>query len=216
MVDSTALINLGDPCKRAFTSRHNVPDRHNGHLFVTDRLGFPTNEHEFLDHVLREAEGLQCSSGLEEDILEYTFDSVRRLLGEHVGKCFWAGCRRRKIYVEFLLRNLRVRDCLTAMRLDTELNDLYCSPNIVGVIKSRRMRWAGHVACVGERRGVHRVLVGKPEGKRPLGRPRHRWEDNIKMDLQEVGCEGMDWISLAQDGDSWRALVTVVMKLWVP
>ena len=69
-----------------------------------------------------------------------------------------------------------------------ELNDLYSSPNIVWVIKSRRVRWAGHVAHMGERRGVHRVLVGKPEGKRPLRRPRHRWEDNIKMDLQEVGC----------------------------
>jgi len=67
-----------------------------------------------------------------------------------------------------------------------ELNDLYCSPNIVQVIKLRRMRWAGQVARMGERRGIYRVLVGKPEGKRPLGRPRHRWEDNIKMDLQEV------------------------------
>ena len=66
-----------------------------------------------------------------------------------------------------------------------EFNDLYCSPNIVRVIKSRRMRWAGHVACLGERRGVYGVLVGKPEGKRQLGRPRHRWEDNIKVDLQE-------------------------------
>jgi len=65
-----------------------------------------------------------------------------------------------------------------------ELNDLYCSPNIVRVIKSRRMRWAGHVACMGEGRGVYRVLVGKPEGKRPLGRPRRRWEDDIKMDIQ--------------------------------
>jgi len=78
-----------------------------------------------------------------------------------------------------------------------EFNDLYCSPNIVRVIKSRRMRWAGHVACLGERRGVYGVLVGKPEGKRQLGRPRHRWEDNIKVDLQEVGCGGMDWIELA-------------------
>ena len=67
-----------------------------------------------------------------------------------------------------------------------ELNDLYCSPNIVRVIKSRRLRWAGHVARTEERRGVHKVLVGKPEGKRPLGRPRRRWEDNIKMDFQEV------------------------------
>jgi hypothetical protein len=82
-----------------------------------------------------------------------------------------------------------------------ELNDLYSSPNIVRVIKSRRMRLAGHVARKGERRGVYRVLVGKPEGKRPLGRPRCRWEDNIKMDLQEVGYGGMDWIKLAQDRD---------------
>ena len=92
---------------------------------------------------------------------------------------------------------------------------LYSSPNIVRVIKSRRMRWKGHVARMGNRRGVHRVLVGNPEGKRPLGRPRHRWEDNIKMDLQDVGCEGMDWIELAQDRDRWRALVNAVMNLRV-
>ena len=73
-----------------------------------------------------------------------------------------------------------------------ELNDLYCSPIIVRVIRSRRMRWAGNVVRMGERRGLYVVLVGKPEGKRPLGRPRHRWGDNIKMDLQEVGCGGMD------------------------
>jgi len=96
-----------------------------------------------------------------------------------------------------------------------ELNDLYCSPNIVRVVKWRRMRWAGHVERMGERRGVYRVLVGKPEGKRSLGRPRRRWEDNIKMDLQEVGCEGMDWIELAQDRDRWRALVNAVMNLRV-
>jgi hypothetical protein len=82
-----------------------------------------------------------------------------------------------------------------------ELNDPYCSPNIVRVIKSRRMRWAGHVARTGEGRGVYRVLVGKPKGKRALGRSKHRWEDNIKMDLQEVGCGGMDWIELAKDSD---------------
>ena len=74
-----------------------------------------------------------------------------------------------------------------------ELKVLYCSPNFVRVIKSRRKRWVGHVARRGERRGVYRDLVGKPGGKRPLGRPRHRWEDNIKMDLQEVGRGGMDW-----------------------
>ena len=84
------------------------------------------------------------------------------------------------------------------------------------VIKSRRLRWAGHVASIGERRGVYRVLVGKPEGKRPLGRPWRRWEDNIKMDLQEVGYGGVDWIELTQDRDRWRALVTAVMSLRVP
>ena len=84
-----------------------------------------------------------------------------------------------------------------------ELNDLYCSPNIVGVIKSRRMRWAGHVACMEEGRGVHKVLVGKPEGKRPLGRPRRRWEDNIKMDVQEVGRglgTGWSWLRIGTGG----------------
>ena len=93
---------------------------------------------------------------------------------------------------------------------------LYCSPNIVRVIKSRIMRWTVHVARVGERRGVYRVLVGKPEGKIPLGRPRRRWESIIKMALQEMGCGGMDWIELSQDRDRWRALVNAVMNLRVP
>ena len=97
-----------------------------------------------------------------------------------------------------------------------ELNDLYCSPDIVWVIKWRRTRWAEHVACMGERRGVFRFLVGKPEGKRPLGRPRRRWEDNIKMDLQEVECEVVDWFELAQDRDRWRTLVSAVMNRLVP
>ena len=74
------------------------------------------------------------------------------------------------------------------------------------------MRWARHVARTGEDRGVYRVLLGKPEGRRPLGRPRRRWVDNIRMDLQEVGCGYMDWIGLAQDRDSWRTLVSAVMN----
>ena len=84
------------------------------------------------------------------------------------------------------------------------------------VIKSKRMRWAGHVARMGEDRGVYSFLVGKPEGKRPLGRPRRRWVDNIRMDLQEVGYGYMDWIVLAQDRESWRTLVSAVMNLRVP
>ena len=97
-----------------------------------------------------------------------------------------------------------------------ELNDLYSSPNFVRVIKSRRIKWAGHVACMGEERGVYRVLVGKPEERRPLGRPRRRWVFNIRMDLQEVGCGYMDWIGLTQDRDRWRTLVSAVMNLRVP
>ena len=97
-----------------------------------------------------------------------------------------------------------------------ELSDLYALPNIVRVVKSRRMTWAGHVARMGEGNGVYRVLVGKPDGKKPLGRPRRRWED-IKMDLQEVGVGGCeDWMELAQDRDRWRALVSTVMNLRVP
>jgi len=84
------------------------------------------------------------------------------------------------------------------------------------VVKSRRMRWAGNVARMGEGRGVYRVLVGKPEGKRPFGRPRRRWEDNIKMDLREVGGSCGDWMGLAQDKDRWRALVSMVRNLQVP
>ena len=97
-----------------------------------------------------------------------------------------------------------------------ELNDLYSSPNIFRVIKSRKMRWAGLVARMGKRKCVYRVLLGKPEGKKPLGRPRNRWEDNMKIDLQEVVCGGMDWIKLAQDRDRWQALVNEVMNLRVP
>jgi hypothetical protein len=94
-----------------------------------------------------------------------------------------------------------------------ELRDLYSLPNIVRVVKSRRMRWAWHVARMGEGRGVYRVLVGKPEGRRPFGRPRRRWENNIKMDLQEVGGSCGDWMELAQDREGWRALVGTVWNL---
>jgi hypothetical protein len=97
-----------------------------------------------------------------------------------------------------------------------ELNDLYFLPNIVRVVKSRRMRWAGHVARMGENRVVHRVLVGKPERMNPLGRPRRRWEDNIKMDPHEVGASRGDWMELAQDMDRWRALVGTVRDFRVP
>jgi hypothetical protein len=101
-------------------------------------------------------------------------------------------------------------------RYSEELNDLYSSPNIIRVFKSRRMRWAEHVARMGEGRGAYRILVGRRERSRPLGRPRRRWEDNIKMDLQEVGCGGTDLINVAQDRDRWRALVNAVMDLPVP
>jgi hypothetical protein len=97
-----------------------------------------------------------------------------------------------------------------------ELHSLYSSLNIFRVIKSRKMRWAGHVAHMGEGKGIYRVLVGKPEGKRPLGRPRHRWEDNIKMDVREIGIDGVNWIQLAQDKVQWRASVNTVMNLRVP
>jgi hypothetical protein len=97
-----------------------------------------------------------------------------------------------------------------------ELHNLHSSLDIVRMIKSRRMRWAGHVACMGEGRDVYRVLVGSPEGKRPRGIPRHRWEDNIKMDLREIGIDETNWIQLAQDRVQWRAFVNTVINLRVP
>jgi hypothetical protein len=93
---------------------------------------------------------------------------------------------------------------------------LYFSPNIIRMIKSRSMRWAGHAALMGEKRNAYRILVGKPEGNRPRGRPRCRWMDSIKIDLREMGWDGVDWIDLAQDRDQWRALVNTVMNLRVP
>jgi transcription termination factor 2 len=97
-----------------------------------------------------------------------------------------------------------------------ELRNLYSSPSIIRMIKSRRMRWAGHVARMGEKRNAYRILVGNLEGKRPLGRPGRRWVDNIKMDLREIGGDGGDWLDLAQDRDRWRTLVKAVMNLRVP
>jgi hypothetical protein len=99
---------------------------------------------------------------------------------------------------------------------NNELHSLYSSPNIGWVIKSRRIRWAGHVARMGEGRSVYRVLVGRPKGKRPLERFRRRWEDNIKMYLKEIGIDGANWIRLAQDRVQWRAFVNTVMNLRVP
>jgi hypothetical protein len=93
---------------------------------------------------------------------------------------------------------------------------LYSSPSIIRIIKSRRMRWAGHVARMGEKKNVYRLLVGNPEEKRSLGRPRHGWVDNIKMYLLEIGWGSVDWIGLAQDRDKWRTLVNAVMNLRVP
>jgi hypothetical protein len=97
-----------------------------------------------------------------------------------------------------------------------ELRDLYSSPSIIRIIKSRRMRWAGHVARMGEKRNAYRLFLGKPEGKRPLGRPRRRWVDNIRMDLGEMGWGDVDWIGLAQDRNRWRALINSVLNLRVP
>jgi hypothetical protein len=97
-----------------------------------------------------------------------------------------------------------------------ELHDLYSSPSIIRIIKSRRVRWAGHVARMGEKRHAYMLLVGKPEGRRPLGTPRRRWLANIRMDLVEVGWGDVDWIGLAQDRDRWGALVDSVLNLRVP
>jgi hypothetical protein len=129
--------------------------------------------------------------------------------------------RKPRVFENMVLRRIfgPRRDELTGdwRRLhNKELNYLYSSPIIVRLIKPRRMRWAAHVARMGEERGVYRFLLGKPQGKRPLGRPRRRWVDNIRTDLQEVGCGYMDWIGLAQDRDGWQRLVSAVMNLRVP
>jgi hypothetical protein len=99
---------------------------------------------------------------------------------------------------------------------DEELRDLNSSPSIIRIIKSRKMRWAGQVARMGENRNSYKLLVGRPEGRRPLGRTRRRWVDNIRMDLGEMGSGGVDWIGLAQDRKRWRALVNSVLNFRVP
>ena len=100
-------------------------------------------------------------------------------------------------------------------RVLEELHSLYRSPNIVRVIKSRILRWAGHVARMENGRSAFKILTGKPTGKRSLGRPRHKWEDNIRMDFEEVGINAGNWVDSAQDRNYWRALVDVALNLWV-
>jgi hypothetical protein len=97
-----------------------------------------------------------------------------------------------------------------------ELHDLCCSPSLIGIIKSRRMRWAGHVVGMVEKSNVYRLLVGKLTGKRPLGRPRRRWIDNIKMDLVQIVWGNVDWIGVAEDRDKWIAVMNAAMNFWVP
>jgi hypothetical protein len=125
--------------------------------------------------------------------------------------------RRLSVFENRVLREVfgAKRDGVTGELRNEELHDLYSSPTIVRVIKCRRMRWEGHVEWMGKGRGVYSAVVGKPDGKRQMGRLRRRWADNGRMDLKEVGCGGMDWIELAHGRDSWRALVDVVMNLRV-
>jgi hypothetical protein len=134
------------------------------------------------------------------DIMEVTkTEGVREQGAEEniLTKVGWSDGRVKKLYNE-------------------ELHNLYSSPRIIRSITLRRMWWAGHVARMGEKRNVYRLLVGKPEGRRPLGRQRRRWIDNIKMDLSEIGLNVVDWIGLAQDRYRWRALVNSVINLRVP
>jgi hypothetical protein len=131
------------------------------------------------------------------------------------------------------VQNLKIRICKTIIlpvvlfgcetwslilreERNEELHDLYSSPSIIIIIKARRMRWAGHVARMREKRNAYRLLVGKPEGRRPLGRPRSRWVDKSTIDLVEVGWGDVDWIGLAQDRGRWRVLVNSVLNLRVP
>jgi hypothetical protein len=127
---------------------------------------------------------------------------------------------RLRIFENRVLRRIfgpkREEDELWRKFHNDELHNQFSSPNIIRVIKSKRMMRSRHVACLGEGRVICSVLVGRPEGKRPLGRPRRRWEDNIKLDLTEIGIDGANWIRLAPDRVQWRAFVNTVMKLRVP
>jgi hypothetical protein len=129
---------------------------------------------------------------------------------EHRQRVFENGVLRR------IFRPKREEDGSWRKLHNDEFHDPYSSPNIVRAIKSRRMRWAGHVARMGKGRGVYRVLVRRPEGTRPLGRPRRRWEDNVEMDLSDIGIDGANCIRLSQDRIPWRAFVNTIMNLQVP
>jgi hypothetical protein len=139
-------------------------------------------------------------------------------MGAKLGLSLW-GRNRLRVFENRVLRKIfgpkREEDGSWRKLHNDELHDLYSSPNIVRVIKSRRIRWAGHVACMGEGRGAYRVLAGRPKDKRPLGRHRCRWEDNFKMDLGEIGIDGANWVQLAQNRVQWRAFVNTVMNLRV-
>jgi hypothetical protein len=139
---------------------------------------------------------------------------------ETLSLTFWEEHRLR-VYENRVLRRIfgPTRDEVTGVwrkMHNVELHGLYSSPSIVRVIKARRMRWAGHVARMEDVRGAYNILVGRPEGRRPLGRPRHRWEDNINMNLREIGFGNVDWSHLDHDRDRWRAVVNTVMNLRVP
>jgi hypothetical protein len=141
-------------------------------------------------------------------------------MGAKLGLSLWREVHRLRIFENRVLRKIfgpkREKDGSWRKLHNYELHDLYSSPNIVRVIKSRGMRWEGHVARMGEGRGVYRVLVGRPEGKRPLERPRGRLEDNIKMDLRDIGIDVVNWIRLAQDKVQLRDFVNTLMNLQVP
>jgi hypothetical protein len=140
----------------------------------------------------------------------YSFNSSLTLREDHRLRAF------EKRALKRIFRPKREEDGLWRKLHNDELHSLYSTPNIIRVIKSRRMRWEGHVARMGEGRGVYWALVRRPKGKRPLGIPRRRWEDNIELDRGEIGIDGANWIQLARNIVRWRAFVNTVMNLRVP